>query len=45
MAKFRNRLVHIYWEVDAKELYKYLTENLKDFQTFIDQIVKYYGSK
>lgn len=45
MAKFRNRLVHIYWEVDAKELYKYLTENLEDFQTFIDQIVKYYNSK
>ena len=45
MAKFRNRLVHIYWEVDAKELYKYLTENLKDFQIFIDQIVRYYNSK
>ena len=45
MAKFRNRLVHIYWEIDANELYKYLSENLKDFQTFIDQIVKYYNSK
>ena len=45
MAKFRNRLVHIYWEVDANELFKYLTENLKDFQAFIDQIVKYYNSK
>jgi len=44
MTKFRNRLVHLYWEVDVEELYKYLKENLKDFQTFIDYIVKYYNN-
>ena len=45
MTKFRNRLVHMYWEVDKEELYKYLTGNLEDFQTFIDSIVNYYNSK
>jgi uncharacterized protein YutE (UPF0331/DUF86 family) len=45
MTKFRNRLVHMYWEVDKEELYKYLTGNLEDFQTFIDFIVNYYNSK
>ena len=45
MAKFRNRLVHLYWEVDTGELYKYMTENLEDFQAFIDQIVNYYNSR
>jgi uncharacterized protein YutE (UPF0331/DUF86 family) len=45
MVKFRNRLVHLYWEIDPKELYRYLTKNLQDFQIFIDQIVKYYNRK
>lgn len=30
MAKFRNRLVHIYWEVDDDLLYSFLQQNLGD---------------
>lgn len=34
MAKFRNILVHLYLEVDSRRLYRYLQENLSDFETF-----------
>jgi uncharacterized protein YutE (UPF0331/DUF86 family) len=30
MAKFRNRLVHLYWEVDDDLLYSFLQQNLGD---------------
>lgn len=34
MAKFRNVLVHLYLEVDPQWVYRYLQENLDDFETF-----------
>ncbi len=34
MAKFRNRLVHIYWELDAKKIHQILKENLVDIKRF-----------
>jgi uncharacterized protein YutE (UPF0331/DUF86 family) len=38
MAKFRNRLVHLYMEVDNQELYETLQTRLGDFKTFLDSI-------
>jgi len=38
MARFRNRLVHIYWEVDDKQVYKIMQSNLGDFKTFLNSI-------
>jgi uncharacterized protein YutE (UPF0331/DUF86 family) len=38
MAKFRNRLVHIYWEVDDELLYKILTINLGDIDRFLKEL-------
>lgn len=38
MAKFRNRLVHIYWDVDDTLLYKILTENLEDLDHFLREL-------
>ncbi|TEB05678.1 hypothetical protein Psch_02719 [Pelotomaculum schinkii] len=38
MAKFRNRLVHIYWEVDDELLYKILTTNLSDIERFLKEL-------
>ena len=35
MAKFRNRLVHLYWEVDDRKLHDILTTCLPDFGTFL----------
>ena len=41
MARFSNRLVHLYWEIDDKQLYRYLSERLGDFKTFLDAIAKF----
>lgn len=34
MAKFRNRLVHLYWDVDDGAVYGYLQESLADLERF-----------
>ncbi len=39
MARFRNRVVHLYHQVDEDELYEILQEGLGDFQEFIKSIV------
>jgi uncharacterized protein YutE (UPF0331/DUF86 family) len=41
MAKFRNRLVHLYWEVDKKKVYEIIRDNLEDFKLFEKSIVKF----
>ena len=38
MARFRNRLVHIYWEVDESELYRILQEKLGDLDKFLAEL-------
>lgn len=38
MAKFRNRLVHIYWDIDDPELYKILQTRLQDIRQFLSEI-------
>jgi uncharacterized protein YutE (UPF0331/DUF86 family) len=38
MAKFRNRLVHLYWQVDDQQLYRIIQERLGDFKEFLDSI-------
>ena len=38
MARFRNRLVHLYWEVDNKLLIEILKENISDFENYLRQI-------
>ncbi len=38
MAKFRNRLIHIYMEVDNEQVYNILLTRLDDFNTFLDRI-------
>lgn len=40
MAKFRNRIFHFYDEVDDKEVYKIIINNLEDFESFIRSINK-----
>ncbi len=35
MARFRNRLVHIYWEVDDAELHRLLTDGVEDLERFV----------
>ena len=38
MAKFRNLLVHLYWDVNDKKIYEILQSELDDFNEFIKQI-------
>jgi uncharacterized protein YutE (UPF0331/DUF86 family) len=41
MVKMRNRLVHLYWEVDADIVYDVLQKNLSDFHTFQQKIIAF----
>ena len=40
MARFRNRLVHIYWNVDNELIYTLICEDIDDIEQFIDKIAK-----
>jgi len=42
MAKFRNLLVHLYWKVDNKKVYRILkedVEDIKDYLSIINRII------
>lgn len=41
MAKFRNRLVHLYWEIEKDKVYEILQNNLEDFSIFQKKIIGY----
>ena len=43
MARFRNRIVHFYWELDLEEVYRILNENLPDFELYLVAIEQYLG--
>ncbi|MGI9861423.1 DUF86 domain-containing protein [Moorella naiadis] len=44
MARFRNRLVHIYWDVDNNTLYNILENDLKDFDTYLRAMTKLFSN-
>jgi uncharacterized protein YutE (UPF0331/DUF86 family) len=44
-ARFRNRLVHIYWEVDENELYNILQTGLNDIKLFLKLFFEFIGLK
>ena len=41
MAKFRNRLVHLYWEIDKKQVYEIIRDNVEDFKLFEKSVVQF----
>ncbi len=41
MAKFRNRLVHLYWEVEDRLVYEILQTRLADFKKLLDALAKF----
>ncbi|MGI6606910.1 MAG: type VII toxin-antitoxin system HepT family RNase toxin [Peptococcia bacterium] len=45
MARFRNRLVHAYWEVDAGILYEILQDDLQDLVKFKNEVIAYLSEK
>lgn len=38
MARFRNRLVHLYWDVDDALVHAFLREELGDVEAFLQQV-------
>lgn len=38
MVKFRNRLIHLYWNIDDEQVYEILQSQLNDFKKFLDYI-------
>jgi uncharacterized protein YutE (UPF0331/DUF86 family) len=42
MAKFRNRLVHLYGEIDNDYIYEYIKGDLKDLEEYKKVIIKRY---
>lgn len=45
MAKFRNRIVHFYDDVNEEEIYSILQNNLIDFKKYINSIGAFLGQK
>lgn len=41
MAKFRNKLVHMYWELDDEFVYNIIKNNLGDIEKFINIAANY----
>ncbi len=41
MAGYRNRLVHLYWKIDPKEILSVIKEDLGDFEKFLGYIEKF----
>ncbi len=40
MARFRNRLVHLYWEIDYSSVYDIIAHHLTDLEDFSAQIAE-----
>lgn len=41
MVSFRNRVVHLYWDVDDAIIYDLLQQNLSDFDVFISFVLDF----
>jgi uncharacterized protein YutE (UPF0331/DUF86 family) len=45
MTKFRNRLVHVYWDIDDEAIFTYLNDHLSDFYIFQKEIKSFISDK
>lgn len=41
MARFRNLLVHVYWRVDDREVFRVVNERLDDFELYLRALGRY----
>ncbi len=41
MAKYRNRLVHLYWEITPEEIYNILQEPINDLEDFTKHTIEF----
>lgn len=42
MSKFRNRLVHVYWDVDDERVHEYMLSCLGDFDEFAKAVASHF---
>lgn len=40
MARFRNRLVHLYWDIDYGQVYDMIQHDIKDLKEFSNQVLQ-----
>ena len=45
MAKFRNRLVHLYGDIDDKNVHQYIKKDVEDLVEFKSIVIKRYGKQ
>lgn len=43
MAKFRNLLVHLYWQVDSRKVFSILREDIFDIKKYLQRIEEFIG--
>jgi uncharacterized protein YutE (UPF0331/DUF86 family) len=43
MARFRNLLVHRYWQIDLSLVYNFLNDHLEDLEQYIESVARYIG--
>jgi uncharacterized protein YutE (UPF0331/DUF86 family) len=41
MGKFRNRLVHLYWEVHNRQVHQFLCFRLQNYGRFLKEMARY----
>lgn len=41
MVRFRNRIVHLYWQTDPQEIWDILLHHLGDMENFLEEIGEY----
>jgi uncharacterized protein YutE (UPF0331/DUF86 family) len=44
LAKFRNRLVHLYGEIDDKFVYEFLKTDVEDIRVFREIVMQRFGT-
>jgi uncharacterized protein YutE (UPF0331/DUF86 family) len=44
MARFRNRLVHLYWKVDDAEVHRIVRDELRDLEEYLVSVGRYLKS-
>ena len=45
MTKFRNRLVHVYWDISPEVVFTILQTSIKDIDRFLGQVALYISDK
>jgi len=45
MAKFRNMLIHVYWEIENARVYDIINEDLNDLRMYINDLKNFLGKE